>query len=156
MEAHQPDNGAGGQLMRWFAIWLFRVIANALAGGLMFAFVGAFCGLIVGFMTGLGYLGSIVGAACGVVGVFIYLIGAASAAPGNFWRPFLELTPRVAFGQMGGTIIAITSFFAYEFVVSRFRYADFLTIVGEDMIFFCLFAPALMICGAIWKRDPNR
>lgn len=121
------------------------------------ALVGAFCGLVAGFITGLGFYGAIVDAACGIVGVFIPLIGAVAAAPGNFWRPLFYLAPHVAVGQMCGTLLAITSFFAYEFVDARFHHTDFSTIVREDMIFFCLFAPILMICGAIAaalsKRD---
>ena len=155
--------------VRSWAIWLGRVVANALAGGLAFAIVGLFCGALSGFIFGVIFEGSLggsliiasygilVGMACGVAGVLIHLAAALVAEPGEFWEPFFNLTASVSLGQMWGTIAAIAAFVAFELIDSQIHQASFSTTVGEDVIFFCFFAPALMICGAIagaiWKRD---
>lgn len=155
--------------MRLWAIWLGRVLANALAGGLAFAVVGAFCGGITGFILGFAWSGSmgdafggvyggaLVGVACGSVGFVIHLLPALPAPPGEFWQPFYDLTPRVAWGQFWGTILAITSFFAFEWVYALIHNVSFAKTFQGNEIFIALVAPALMILGAIaaaiFKRD---
>lgn len=154
---------------RSILIWLGRVLANALAGGLAFAFAGAFCGAMTGFLLGLSshgsfgdafgtaYFGALVGVACGSIGFFIHLLPALFAPPDEFWKPFFDLTPRVAWGQFWGTLIAVTAFFAFERVDSIIHGVSFAKTFQEDGIYIVLFAPILMICGAIadaiFKRD---
>ncbi len=154
---------------RVLAIWLGRVLANALAGGLAFAIVGLFCGALSGFIFGIIFDGSLggsliiasygilVGVACGVAGVLIHLVAAVVAKPGEFWEPSFNLTASVSLGQVWGTVAAIAAFVAFELIDSQIHQASFSTTVGEDVTFFCLFAPIIMICGAIagaiWKRD---
>ena len=150
-------------------MWLGRTLANALAGGLAFAVVGLFCGGGAGFIFGItsngslsdgygiAFYGVIVGIICGVAGILIHFVGAACSRPDPFWQPFFDLTARVTWGQLCGTVLAITSFLIFEFIDARVKRASFGTTLREDAIFFCFFAPALMICGAIagalWKRD---
>ena len=170
MEARRRDNGAGGELMRLFAIWLGRVVANALAGGLAFAIVGAFCGGGAVFVLSLfevGALGegsfigvpigAIVGFVCGIAGLFIHLFSALKAEPGEFWQPFFDLTAPVSFGQFWGTVGACTAYLAFELLAALIRDTSFSAGVSEDMLLFAFGAPTIMICGAIaaaiFKRD---
>ncbi len=156
--------------MRLFAIWLIRVVANALAGGLAFAIVGAFCGGSAVFFIalfeygGMGEgsfigvpIGAIVGAVCGIAGIFIHLFPALRAESGEFWEPFFDLTARVSWGQMWGTIAACTAFIVIELVRSQFNNVGFSDNISEDFLIFAFAAPASMICGAIagaiFKRD---
>ena len=155
---------------RVFAIWLGRALANALAGGLAFALVGAFCGggavftvaLFEAGAPGQGSfigvpIGVVVGAMCGVAGIFIHLFPALRAESGEFWQPFFDLTARVAFGQFWGTVSACTAYLTFEFIFSRIRGIPFSSGISEDMLIFAVIAPTLMICGAIasaiFKRD---
>ena len=155
--------------MRLIAIWLGRVGANAFAGGLAFAVVGAFCGGLTGFVMGvvsdgslgggfgIAFYGALAGVACGFVGILVHLIAALNAPPGDFWEPFFDLTPRVAWGQLWGTIFAITAFYGFELVRSQIHPQNFATAARGDGSFLILFAPAMMTCGAIaaaiFKRD---
>ena len=155
--------------MRSLAIWSGRVVANAIAGGLAFSIIGALCGALTGFVLGfawegssdsafgVAYFGALVGAASGVVGLVIHLLAALPAPPGEFWKPFFDLTARVSWGQMWGTFLAITSFFAFELADSLVHNVSFAKTSQQDGIFIILFAPALMIlgavAGAIFKRD---
>lgn len=154
---------------RLLMIWLGRALANALAGGLAFAVVGAFCGGIAALSIELlesglsersfiGFpIGAIVGAFCGIAGIFIYIIPALRAEPGEFWEPFLDLKARVSWGQIWGTTAACTAFITSELVRSLFNQARFSDNIGEDMLLFAFSAPILMIFGAIasaiFKRD---
>ena len=155
---------------RVLAIWLSRVLANALAGGLAFALVGAFCGggavfiislfesnaLGEGAFAGIP-IGAGVGFMCGIAGIFIYLFPAVYAEPGEFWEPFLDLTARVAFGQFWGTLGACTAYLAFELIYSPIRGNRFSAGVSEDLLLFAFGAPLIMIFGAITaailKRD---
>lgn len=152
--------------MRSLMIWLGRALANALAGGLAFAAVGAFCGgaavFFLSMVTGGGLIagsliGAIVGAVCGIAGIFIHLLPALRAEQGDFWEPFFDLTARVSFGQFWGTIGACTAFIGFELAKSQFNNVGFSDNVSEDILIFAFAAPLLMICGAtvsaIFKRD---
>ena len=154
---------------RNFMVWLGRVLANSLAGGLAFAIVGAFCGGLTGFVMGLisdgslsggfgiAFYGALAGIACGFVGILVHLIAALTAPPDDFWQPFFDLTPRVAWGQLWGTVVAITAFYGFELVSSQIHRQNFVTTARGDGSFLILFAPAMMIFGAIaaavLKRD---
>ena len=144
---------------RTFAIWLGRVAANALAGGLAFAFVGAFCGggavflislLGAGAFGGI-LIGAIAGFTCGIAGIFIHLFPAMKAKPGDFWEPFFDLAAPIAFGQFWGTVVACAAYLAIELIASQFGGFD------ENLPLFSVGAPILMIIGAIaaavFKRD---
>ena len=147
---------------RIFAIWLGRVLANALVGGLAFAVVGAFCGGGAAFIVSLfeaGALsqgafigvpfGAIVGFVCGIAGIFIHLFPALKAEPGDFWEPFFDLTAPIAFGQFWGTVGACTAYLAFELIAAPIRGTSLSTGVSEDMLIFAFGASILMICGAI-------
>ena len=150
---------------RLFMIWLGRVLVNALSGGLAFAIVGAFCGGAMGLLLGLiigiggigGTIGAAIGAATGVVGILIYAIAVMGEPPGDLFEPFFDITARIAFGQVWGTIAACSTFLAFELVRSLFTDAGFSNNVGDDAPLMMLVAPILMICGAtisvIFKRD---
>ena len=153
---------------RLFALWLIRVLANALAGGLAFAVVGAFCGggavlfpaLIICLLEHIGMgegsiLGVIIGASlgtiCGIAVIFIHLFFALGAEPGEFWQPFVGLTARISWGQIGGTIAASAAFVAFELVRSQFNRVEFSNNIGKDCIpiLSTFFVPISMILGAI-------
>lgn len=150
--------------IRLFMIWLSRVVANAFAGGLAFAIVGAFCGgamgLLLGLIIGVGGAGAMIGAATGVVGILIYAIATMGEPPGDLFEPFFEITARIAFGQVWGTIAACSAFLAFELVRSMLNgigFSQFFNNVGDDIPLMMLIAPLLMIGGAtisvIFKRD---
>ncbi len=150
-------------------MWLGRMIANALMGGLAFAVVGAFCGggaaLFVELLCG-GWgegvfpgvpVGAFVGVACGVVGIFIHLFSAIGAEPDEFWEPFFNLTARVSFGQLWGTVGACAAFLFLVWMRSLSTHSSFSANANEGALLFAVGAPALMIFGAIaaavLKRD---
>lgn len=155
--------------MRLFASVLGWALANAIVGGVAFAVVGAFCGALTGFsldiasngaLNGafdLAAYGAIVGVACGILSVPVHGFYALFAPPDEFLQPCFDLIPRLAFGQLWGTIIALTGFFALELVSSQTHTISFALKVREDGLLIILFAPALMILGAIaaaiFKRD---
>ena len=156
--------------MLWFVVFLGRIVANTLAGALAFAVVGAFCGggavfiislfesnaLGEGAFAGIP-IGAGVGFMCGIAGIFIHLFPAIYAEPGESWKPFLDLTARVAFGQFWGTLGACTAYFVFELIYSPMRGNGFSAGVSEDLLFFAFGAPLIMIFGAITaavlKRD---
>lgn len=159
---------------RIFAVWLGRVVANAIAGGLAFAVVGAFCGGIVGVCFGaLCYsfnvdvmwrsarLGAYVGLASGVFGVLIYAIAAFTATPGDLFSPFHSLKKRVCLGQIFGTFLSCASFIVFECgkaALQKITLAQALN--SNDAIYFICIAPITMIlgaiAGAIFKREPPK
>ena len=145
---------------RSIVIWLGRVLANALAGGLAFAIVGAFCGATTGFVTevaakdleyafAVAAYGAMVGAICGVVGVFIHFVAAATARPEKPWKRFVRLTARMTIGQLLGTLGIITAFFTFNLITSQMNNGSFSRAVNENWVFIMYSAPALMILGAI-------
>ena len=159
---------------RWAAKWVARVGWNALAGGALVGIVGAFCigaaGALVGavyarhmgatFLDGArvgGYVGVILGAMCGVIGVLIFGVAAFRSAPGRLFAPFLQLRGRVALGQFLGTVDALSFFFAVEWAKSQLQNQSFGQGIAEDLKWIQWGAPALMVCGAIAgalsKRD---
>ena len=153
--------------MRLVASLLGWALVNAIVGGVAFAIVGSFCGALTGFTLGLVSKGSfdsafgiaaggaIVGIACGILSVPAHGIYALFAPPDEFLQPCFDLIPRLAFGQLWGTVIAITGFFAFESVSSNG--VNFVKAVEKNSILMVLFAPSLMIFGAIaaavLKRD---
>ena len=94
---------------------------------------------------------------CGVAGIFIYFIAAIFVEQGKFWEPFLTLITRVTFGQLGGTLLAVTIFLTFELLRSRFNTFEFSNKVSNDVMIPFVAAPILMIlgaiAGAIFKRD---
>ena len=150
----------------WAAKFVARVVWNALAGGFLFAVVGALClgaggwltGTIIDFskITGEGpvyarmgaRLGIHSGAVCGVFGVFIFGV-AAFRAPGEFFAPLRALGGRVALGQVLGTLGAASSFFLFEFLVAQLPGQNFALNVFRDAFVLSLAAPVVMLCGAI-------
>ena len=156
--------------LRYVLACLAQIIANTLMGGLAFAVVGAICGagaVIIVSLFDFGALGegafigvpigAIVGFTCGIAGIFIHLFCSLRAEPDDFWRPFLELTARVACGQFWGTLSACTAYLVFELIYSTIRGNGFSAGVSEDLLFFAFGAPLIMIFGAIiaavLKRD---
>lgn len=153
--------------MRLVANVLGWALANAILGGVEFAIVGACCGAVTGFTLGLFFegsldnafggaaVGSTIGAACGILSVPVRGFHALFAPPDEFLQPCFDLIPRLALGQVWGTIVALTGFFAFELV--RSNGVSFAEAVERDAMLMILFAPALMIIGAgmaaIFKRD---
>ena len=147
---------------RFVLILLGRALASALAGGLAFAVVGAFCGGGAVFIVSLfepdawsegAFIGIPIGAGvgffCGIAGIFIHLFPAVYAEPGEFWKTFLDLTARVALGQLWGTLGACAAYLVFELICSQIRGNGFSDSVAEDMLFFAVGAPLFMIFGAI-------
>ena len=152
---------------RWMARVAARVLANALAGGVLFALLGALCigsggwltGAIIDFsgVTGEGpvyarqgaQMGVYLGVVSGVVGVLVFGIAALKAAPGELFAPLRALGGRVALGQVLGTLGAATFFFLFEAVQSHLQSQPFGFKVFGGAILIMFGAPVLMICGAI-------
>ncbi len=161
---------------RWMTILAGRVLANALVGGITFAFVGALCvglaGGIIGIAldgwsrtfspaAGYGFFGAFIGAKVGafdgIVGVFLFAIATIRAKPGRLLKPFSALIGRVITGQITGTMGALTSFMIFEFVKTLIISRGFSQNVFDDLLWILFGTPILMICGAIagalTKRD---
>ena len=138
-----------------------QIFINSLAGGLAFALVGGLCGAGAAFFVELlcgGWgegvfigvpVGAFVGIACGVAGIFIHLFSAFGSEPDEFWRPWLDLTPRVARGQGWGTLSACAAFLVLVLMSSISSATSFVDSAKQSAILFAVGAPAFMVFGAI-------
>ena len=152
---------------RWAAQWVWRVLGNALAGGVWFAVVGAAClgaggylvGAIIDFarVTGEGNvyaaqgarLGVSLGMVSGLAGAVIFGVATLKAGPGRFWRPLQELAMRVAWGQIAATLATGSGYLIFAWINAHAQGQRFAIHVSGNVLPLLLGAPLLMIGGAI-------
>lgn len=150
---------------RWITKLAARVILNGLAGGALFAVVGAFCiglaggivGTVLDYFSVAGggnafigaYIGFGLGALSGVCGVIIFGIAAFKIPSHRGLAPLRFLAARVIVGQVVGTIGAVTFFLFVETAKTRALGQPLSQGISEDLLWILFGAPILMICGAI-------
>lgn len=159
--------------MRLFAIWLGRVLANALAGGLAFAVVAAlclgFCGGVTGWFLGESAevklivakfgvnAGVVIGGFSGVFGLIIFAIVAAKSKSEQFFGPLQNFLGCVTSGQVIGIVTAVAITLVFQLANAYLYHRALSAGIYSNAFLILLGTTALMIGGAIaaaiFKRD---
>lgn len=158
--------------------WAFkaakRVGANVFVGAITTSFMGALCVATAGALLGwildlrstpatwdggfLGpglFLGLYLGAWSGITGAIVGGVAALAARPGATSAPLIVIK-RVAFGQVLGTLIALSFYLIFACAIAQFNGESFVGTVEDHLELAIYGVPITMNCGAIagalWKR----